>query len=424
MENENKKGYLASNFSPEEMNAPKVDSSHVENFKTPEEIAGLDADESGAVVGHHDEQPSDTPPSSQAPDGPSLKTKLLTYYEENKRVCLLGLVLFIVLLGGTGYAALKPHKKVAAVVPVKIVKKVVPKVTTVPSTLTGLPVEPAINTRPITGIMIENSTDARPQAGLSQAGVVFEAIAEGGITRFLTLFQDSAPDNIGPVRSARPYYIEWEMGFDAGYAHVGGSPEALSDIKSWGVRDLDQFFNSGAYHRISERAAPHNVYTSIASLNQLETSKGYTSSAFTSIPRKTEKALKIPTAKTIDMGISGPVYNVHYDYNAPTNTYNRLEGGAPHIDSNTNAQLSPKVAIAIVVPYGIQSDGKHSDYKVLGTGQAYIFQDGGVAVGNWTKADDKSQITFTDAAGSPIKINPGQTWITAVKSAGNVTYTP
>ncbi|MCP5939883.1 DUF3048 domain-containing protein, partial [Klebsiella pneumoniae] len=88
---------------------------------------------------------------------------------------------------------------------------VVPKPTTVANTLTGLQVAPDVNQRPVTGVMIENSTDARPQSGLDQAGVVFEAIAEGGITRFLALFQDTQPDYVGPVRSSRPYYVQWAL---------------------------------------------------------------------------------------------------------------------------------------------------------------------------------------------------------------------
>ena len=101
--------------------------------------------------------------------------------------------------------------------------------------------------------MVENSLAARPQSGLSQAGVVFEALAEGGVTRFMALYQDTTPTNVGPIRSARPYFIEWAMGFDAAYAHVGGSPVALSDIKAWNVQDLNQFYYGGYYHRISSR---------------------------------------------------------------------------------------------------------------------------------------------------------------------------
>jgi hypothetical protein len=273
--------------------------------------------------------------------------------------------------------------------------------------------------------MIENSMDARPQSGLSDAGVVFEAIAEGGITRFMALFQDTNPADVGPIRSARPYYVQWAMGFDAGYAHVGGSPEALANIKAWGARDLDQFYNGGSYHRISSRAAPHNVYTAIDALQQLEASKGYSTSTYTGLVR-TKKAnpSKTPAAKSINMSISGPLYNAHYDYNPATNTYNRSEGGAPHMDANGNRQISPTVVVAIVVPYTLESDGYHSQYQAIGSGQAFIFQDGNVTTGTWSKTDNKTQLTFTDAAGKPIGLNPGQTWITAVSDATKVSYSP
>jgi hypothetical protein len=273
--------------------------------------------------------------------------------------------------------------------------------------------------------MIENSMDARPQSGLGQASVVFEAIAEGGITRFLALFQDTAPENIGPVRSARPYYIQWALGFDAAYAHVGGSPEALADIKAWGVKDLDQFANAGAYHRTAERAAPHNMYTSMAALNQLEASKGYTTSTFTGFVRKLkESPVKVPNAKTVDIAISGPLYNVHYDYNPATNSYNRSEGGAAHIDANTNTQISPKVVVALAMPYSLAADGKHSVYGVIGSGQAFVYQDGVATPVTWTKSSEKSQIIFTDAAGKPFALNPGQTWLTAVSGADKVSSAP
>jgi hypothetical protein len=276
--------------------------------------------------------------------------------------------------------------------------------------------------------MIENSTFARPQAGLSQAGVVFEAVAEGGVTRFMALYQDTAPNNVGPIRSLRPYYLSWAMGFDAAVAHVGGSPEALADVKSWGSRDLDEFSNGSSYHRITTREAPHNVYTAIATLNQLETSKGYTSSTFTSWPRKAAAPAKTPTAGTINLTLSGSTYNVLYTYDASTDSYNRSEGGAVQTDSNTGTQLSPKVVIAIVVPETPgaldASNAYYSDYTVIGSGQADVFQDGTETTGQWTKTSNSSQITFTASAGQPIKLNAGQTWITAVTSASAISYTP
>ena len=427
------------------------DSSEV--FRTPEAIAaqqeleeapGVKTAEPQAAPADHSGGVGEPKPPETGKTG--WRERLALHWPPGRKEALVAGAVAIVLLAGVGGFLLLHHSKkpvVAHHIIKQVPKPVVPK--TVPSTLSGLPVDPSVNARPVTGVMIENSQDARPQSGLSQASVVFEAIAEGGITRFLALFQDTAPDTVGPIRSARPYYVQWALGFDAGYAHVGGSPEALTDIKTWGVKDLDQFANGGSYHRISSRAAPHNVYTAIATLNQLEAAKGYTSSTFTGFLRKKESppkaapaptakatsksaktpaAAPAPTAKTIDIAISGPLYNVHYDYVAATNSYNRSEGGAPHIDANGNALISPKVVVVMVMPYGLEADDHHSQYGTIGSGQAFIFQDGGSVTGQWTKTTEKSQFTFTDAAGKPIGLNPGQTWLTAVGNAGSVTSAP
>lgn len=392
----------------------KTETPAPEPFKTPDEVAAEDE----LRVPLEEEQTEMSDNQTKVPKSGRFK---LGWPPGNKEFLLAGLVI-VLIAGGISYAVMQNHK---VVTPKAAKKVVIVKPKTVPSTLSGLPVDPKINQTMVTGVMIENSQDARPQSGLSQASVVFEAIAEGGITRFLALFQDTSPDNVGPIRSARPYYVQWAMGFDAGYAHVGGSPEALSDIKAWGVKDLDQFANGGSYHRVASRPAPHNVYTPIATLNQLETSKGYMVSTYKGFVRKKKEApLKVPTAKTIDMKLSGPLYNTHYDYVAATNSYNRSEAGAPHIDANTNKQISPKVVIALIMPYSLAADAHHSEYQNIGTGQAYIFQDGGVSIGTWTKTDNASQITFTDAAGKPLGLNPGQTWLTALGSSGSVTYTP
>jgi hypothetical protein len=338
-------------------------------------------------------------------------------------------VLVIILLGaaGSAFAFMQHPKKVVAASKSVSIAKPKPTAfvpTTVPSALSGLPVNPSVNNGPVTAVMVENSTFARPQSGLSQASVVFEAIAEGGITRFMALYQDTAPNNVGPIRSVRPYYEEWALGFDAALAHVGGSPEALADIKTWNVRDLDQFYNGSYYHRITTREAPHNVYTAIATLNQLEASKGYTTSTFTSFPRQAADPAKTPTAGTINLTLSSSTYDVSYSYDATTNSYNRSEAGAPQIDANTNTQISPKVVVAMVVPYSLEADGYHSDYAVIGSGPVNIFQDGTVTQGIWTKTSNTSQISFKTASGKTIKLIPGQTWITAVAGTDDISYTP
>jgi hypothetical protein len=398
------------------------ESTETEAFRTPEEVA---AEQTLQAASSATRQTAVSDPPKRA--GGGWRQRLALHWPPGKKEWIVAVV--IVLLGGLGsFLVITHHHKpvVATTKPAKL-KPAKPK--TVASNLSGLQVDPSLNKLPVTGVMIENSTDARPQAGLSQAMVVFEAVAEGGVTRFLALYQDTSPANVGPIRSARPYYVQWALGFDAGYAHVGGSPDALADIKAWGVRDLDQFANGSYYQRITTRAAPHNVYTSIAKLNQLEDSKGYTSSTFTSFPRKKEAPTKQPpTAKTIDLTLSGPLYNAHYDYNAATNSYNRSEAGAPHIDANTNTQISPKVVIAMVIPESngaLDASGAYySDYASIGSGQVYVFQDGTVTTGQWTKSGNASQITFTNASGQPISLNPGQTWLTAVSATTKVSYSP
>ncbi len=336
---------------------------------------------------------------------------------------MLGMLILIV---ASAFGVYKLYKHITYQTPQQkqqaAAKKELPKPTTEPSRLTGLQVDPQINKRPVTGVMIENSPDARPQSGLNDAGLVFEAIAEGGITRFLALFQDTGPDYIGPVRSARPYYLDWVLTFDASLAHVGGSPDALGQIKSEGVRDLDQFANSGAYQRISSRYAPHNVYTSTTALDGLNQQKGFTSSSFTSWDRKPDQKLPTPTAKSIDFAVSGYLYSPHYDYDAASNSYLRSEGGQPHKDDRSGQQINPKVVIALVLNYSVAGDGIHSIYQTTGSGHMYVFQDGFVTEGTWQKNDRKSQYTFTDASGKPIKFNAGKTWVTMVNSNGAVTY--
>jgi hypothetical protein len=335
----------------------------------------------------------------------------------------------VLLLGGSGASAYwfvirKPIMPVAVVAPVIVKKVIPPPPTTEISKLSGREVPIGTNLGPVTAIQIENSPDARPQAGLLDASIVYEAIAEGGITRFNAVYQDTAPEYIGPVRSLRPYYIDWFWPFDASIAHVGGAPQALADVKSLGIKDMDQFFNSGPYDRISSRYAPHNVYTSIARLNELEKAKGFTSANYTGWTRKKEAKIAVPTASTINLAISSYYYNVSYAYNAADNAYMRSEAEQPHKDDKSGKQLEPKVVVAISMGRGIAGDGQHTEYTTTGSGHMYVFQDGGVQEGTWSKESRQAQWVFTDAAGKALAFNPGQTWLTMVDSNTDVTYTP
>jgi hypothetical protein len=291
------------------------------------------------------------------------------------------------------------------------------------SPLTGREIaNPDLAKRAVTAVMIENSPEARPQSGLADAGVIFEAVAEGGITRFIALYQESEPALIGPVRSVRPYYLEWAAAFDPAVAHVGVSDEALAMIRggNYGV-DLDQFFNDSAYWRARDRYAPHNVYTDYTHLANLEKSKNKTTSEFNAWPRTDGKALANPDATLIDLAPSTGLYTVHYDYDATTNTYSRNEGGAPHLDRE-KGQIAPDVVIALRVQQGLMSDGLHSTFATTGSGEADIFQNGTLIQGKWEKSAAHSQIKFTDETGAEIKLNRGQVWITAVGQGRNISW--
>jgi hypothetical protein len=335
--------------------------------------------------------------------------------------------ILLIVAGGTSWILTRPAKAAS----VSIVKTPKPKPKPIPeaptSPLTGLEVSADDAKHIVTGVMIENSVDARPQSGLDKAGVVYEAIAEYGITRFLALFQEGQPGNIGPVRSVRPYYIDWARSFDAPIAHVGGSPEALQKLKTDGGKDLDQFFNSDSYRRVGTRFAPHNVYTTMANLNQLEAGKGWTASTFTGFDRKKVRDVKppaTPTTKSINIAISGPTYNVHYEYDPAKNIYMRTMAGTPHIDAETHNQLTPKVVIGLVTGYSLEADQYHSSYQITGSNKAYIFQEGTATEVTWKRDTPSSQYTFTDTAGKPFKLDPGQTWITVVSDPTAVTYAP
>lgn len=397
---------------------PKLDLTKTEPttpFMTPNQIQA-----------HETDQPTAVAADTTMPRGSGHHWFNMPWPPTRHELILAGVILLVASIGVVGFLSLKGNKptttSATAKSPVVVTE---PVITTVASSLSGLPVQPEVNQRPVVGVMIENSAAARPQSGLSQAGVVFEAIAEGGITRFLALFQDDQATNVGPVRSARPYYVQWSEGFRAAYAHVGGSPDALANIKSWNVQDLNQFYNAAPFHRVSSRAAPHNMYTSIVDLAALASQKGYKSD-YTPLARKAASASKQPTASKIDISISSALYNVHYDYDATANNYKRSEGSAPQTDSNSGAQLSPAVVIAMAVPLSAGAKtaqgGAYSNYNPLGSGAAVIFQDGIKTDVTWHKADNTSQLTFTDAAGKPVALNPGQTWISVVDSITKVSH--
>jgi len=337
------------------------------------------------------------------------------------------------LLGGAGLivsaslvtlALLYQKPMTAPIISSVVTKKPTPAQTAYYSQLTGIEVKSkSEETKPVTAIMIENSPDARPQSGLKSAGVVYEAVAEGGITRFLALYQSSKPSLVGPVRSVRPYFVDWLAPYNASVAHVGGSAKALKQVRSKGYRDIDQFFNAETYWRSNDRFAPHNVYTSFKKIDELNKSKGYKVSKFTGFERKNTKPASKLNAKKVAITMSSPLYNLTYSYDKKSKKYLRDMGGVPHKDRE-KGRIAPRVVIAMKVDERtVFEDGYRESIKTSGSGEAIIFQDGSAQKVTWTKQNPKSQLMFYDKDKEKVALARGQTWISAVpNNEGSVTW--
>lgn len=289
------------------------------------------------------------------------------------------------------------------------------------SKLSGVEVsEKSLENAPVFGAMIENSIPARPQSGLSQAEVVFEAITEGGITRFLALYQQNKPELLGPVRSVRGYYIDWASGFDASIAHVGGPGDALARIRDGKHKDMDEFLNTQTFWRSKNRYAPHNVYTNFTNLSTLGSSKGWNSSNFEGFSRKEDSPAKEKNATQIQVNISGFSYNSTYVYQENCNCYLRSQAGVAHTDAN-GIQISTKTLIVLKMENRLAADRHHNIYGNIGSGVAIVFQDGVAQEVKWVKLNESSPLILQNNDGSHFKINRGQSWIVGVgNSTGSI----
>ena len=283
------------------------------------------------------------------------------------------------------------------------------------SALTGEIVNSEADTKkPITAIMIENSPQARPQSGLKDAEVVYEAIAEGGITRFAALYQQNKPQLIGPVRSLRPYFTNWINPWDASIAHVGGSLKALNEVRNGTFKDLDQFFHDGAYWRSRDRYAPHNVYTKFENIDSLNQTLKYNSSNPKTFSREDIKPTPTPNATKIDIKMSGPLFNSSWNYDQNSNTYKRNQADKPH-DDRESGQIESSVIVALKVNMEhVMEDGWREEYTTTGSGQAVIFQGGTAAEVTWIKNNPSDQFEFKRSDGSIFKLARGKVWLSAI----------
>ncbi|HEV3353042.1 MAG TPA: DUF3048 domain-containing protein [Acidimicrobiales bacterium] len=292
--------------------------------------------------------------------------------------------------------------------------------TTVPPVfpLTGLPAgaDPK-QSRPALVVKIENVAEARPQSGLVEADVVYEEIVEAGLSRLIVVYQSKDADPVGPVRSIRPSDPAIVKPLNPLYAYSGGTAKFINMLHAAGITDVGVDAAPKAYYRRPGRAAPHNLYSSTPRL-------------YAQAP-----AGMAPPPKIFDFlangepfGGAGVLPASHltvvpgvrttstYDYDPATNTWKRGSNGTPQVVEG-GAQVAPTNVIVWFVPY-VNSPGDVdvvgepvSVAQVTGTGQAWVLSQGKVVKGSWSKPSAETPVSFTDAAGAPIKITPGTTWV-------------
>lgn len=288
--------------------------------------------------------------------------------------------------------------------------------------ITGELVQPELAGRRPLAVMVENHPDSRPQSGLLEADVVYETLAEGGITRFLVLYQSREASRIGPVRSAREYFAEIANGWGAIYAHVGGSNEVIAKLKAGdypSLSDANEYYNEQFFSRDQAKAPPHNVFTSTERLSALAKACLYKTvwSQEPPWPRKNGQpagaSSSSPSVRNVAMSFSRPGYEVSYRYDPEGNGYLRSLGGEPHRDARTGAQLEPKVVVVQVVPIVPVPDDPllKVTVELSGEGRAVIFQDGQVLDGTWRQDKTQGPVRFYDQAGGEVRLNRGQTWV-------------
>ena len=307
--------------------------------------------------------------------------------------------------------------------------------------------------RPL-GVMIENHENTRPQSGLSSADAVYEVVAEGGITRFLAIFYCQDAGIIGPVRSARTYFLDFisEYGGNPLYAHVGGAnqpgpADALSQIESYewgGYNDMNQFsIGFPTFYRDYNRlgrptSTEHTMYSTTDKLWKFATdSRKLTNidkenvswdEGFVPYNSKDDAALDARIASQnlhLEFWVRDSNYFVDWKYERATNSYKRFNGKTAHTDLNNKKQLTARNLVVLFMQESNANDGyennQHLLYRTKGSGKAMVFQDGKKINATWRKDKRTSRTLLFDENGASVKFNRGVIWFAILPTDGIAT---
>ncbi|KAI7261013.1 hypothetical protein KC345_g9924 [Hortaea werneckii] len=288
------------------------------------------------------------------------------------------------------------------------------------SGLTGLPTAEGSLPRPL-AVMINNAPAARPQSGVSEADILYEVLAEGGITRLIGIFQShTGVVKIGPIRSIRPYLLDIGESYGGVTVHAGGSPAAYAILQKEKKEDMDEIGRAGAYFwRDKERKAPHNLYSNAAKLREGAEKLGYAENV--EVPRyEFTDPEYIPTEGTdapeFNVNFLLKSYTVGYKYNPGQRTYERWVNGKPHLDLNNGGAVGAANVIIMGSDHKVLDDVGRLQVDVELGGEALLFQRGVVIHGKWSRRPGDI-IRFVKEDGKEALMYPGVTHILIVPNS-------
>ena len=273
------------------------------------------------------------------------------------------------------------------------------------------------NDRPI-AVMIDNHSDAWPQAGLNQTYMVYEIIVEGGETRLMALFKGVDVDKIGPVRSSRHYFLDYVMENDAIYAHYGWSPQAESDVSKYSINNINGIVEStSTFWRVKDKSSPHNAVTSTQALLNAAKQKNYTTkSSKESVLNYVTDEVNLEdgqSAETITIPHS-TLQKVRYEYDEENQVYKRYARNKAQTDWDTGDAITTKNIIITFCDNYTLSDSENKGRQGLtniGTFDGYYITNGKAIKIKCIKEARNSQTVYQDLNGNEIEVNDGNTWV-------------
>lgn len=281
--------------------------------------------------------------------------------------------------------------------------------------------------RPI-AVMLDNHKEAWPQAGLQEAYLVYEIIVEGGETRLMALFKGANLEKIGPVRSARHYFLDYVMEHDAIYAHFGESPQASSDIKKYSIHDINGISEDGTtFWRAKDKASPHNAVTSTKKLLESAKNKKYKT-----ISREKSVFNYTTDEKDLENGQSAvsvtiphsQLHTVKYEYDEENKVYERQARGKEQVDWDTKKTITTKnILITFCDNYTLDDveDKGRQGLKNIGTFDGYYITNGKAIKIKCTKSARDEKTIYKDLAGNEIEVNDGNTFVNICPTDAKVT---